>query len=266
MSIPANQESSNRLNGSGESLGLAQTLSSAQELITHYCAMTLGLKGEHRGVCKTEMFFVFATAAPLNLSRILESGRARGQSTYILAKCFPSARIISVEIEAGTPDAMFAEERLRELTNVTCLYGDSRQVLPRYLQKADVVLIDGPKGFRALKLAFNLLRTGLPSVVFIHDFSRDKPERKFLERVLDDVFFSDHPDFIERYGFLEGAIDPVNFRWTSFACIPGSVERAYRLLLFRCALARIFSVVAEKISRFRFNHHGSQGTETVCGE
>lgn len=263
MSNPANQESSNLLNGRGESLGLAQTLSSAEELITPYRAMMLDLKGEHRGVCKTEMFFVFATAAPSNPGQILESGRARGQSTYTLAKCFPSARIISVENEAGTPDAVFAEERLKELTNVTCLYGDSRQLLPRYLQKADVVLIDGPKGFRALKLAFNLLRTGLPSVVFIHDFSRHKPERKFLQRALDDAFFSDHPDFIGRYGFLDRETDPLNFPWASFACIPGSVKRPYRLLLFRCALARIFSVVAEKISRFRFNQHGSQRTDAV---
>ena len=55
-----------------------------------------------------------------------------------------------------------AAERLRESGNVECRFGDSLLLLPELVEAGDVVLIDGPKDFRALKLAFRLLRGGKP--------------------------------------------------------------------------------------------------------
>ena len=230
-------------------LSLATTLSSSEDLLSEFKERFRDLKGEHRGVCKTEMFFVYATISDLKPAQILESGRARGQSTYVLAKCFPEARVVSVELDTNSPDAAFAVDRLKVLPNVDCLFGDSRQLLTQHLKKGDPVLIDGPKGFRAIKLALNLLRTGLPSAVFIHDMSKGKPERRFLERYLPDAFFSDYPDFVTRYAGLDGNMNTPGFCWAGFACIPGGVKRPYRLLFAQRALERAVAVAAEKLGR-----------------
>ncbi len=221
-------------------LSLARTLQSAEDLLPEFKERFSDLKGEHRGVCQTEMFFVYATIAALKPAQILESGRARGQSTWVLAKCFPEARVISVELDSESPDAAFAKDRLKVLPNVDCLFGDSRRILMQHLKKGDPVLIDGPKDFRAIKLALNLLRTGLPSAVFIHDVPEGTPGRRFLEKHVPDAFFSDQRDFI-----FPG------FAWAVFACIPGDVRRPYRRLLAERVFARAMTVVSEKTAAAR---------------
>jgi predicted O-methyltransferase YrrM len=231
-------------------LSLSDTLEAAEELLPRFRAIVHQLKYENRGVCNTEMFFIYATIAELRPQRILESGRARGQSTFVLAECFPAAQVISVEFDATSADASFAEARLKDRPNVTCLFGDSRELLPQQLQEGDVVVIDGPKGFRALRLAFNLLRTGRPSVVFLHDFTPPTAERRFLERNLPDTFFSDHPDFTGRYAILEGKVDTASLRWAVFACIPGGRNRPYRLLQWKLSFVRAVALAPEKITNF----------------
>jgi predicted O-methyltransferase YrrM len=249
-----------------ETLSLAETLQAAEELLPRFQGIVHQLKYEMRGVCNTEMFFVYATVAPLKPKQILESGRARGQSTFVLGQCFPEVRVISVELDSTSPHSSFAEARLKALPNVTCLFGDSRKLLLQYLKDGDVVVIDGPKGFRAIRLAFNLLRTGRPLVVFLHDFAAGKAERRFLERSLPSAFFSDNPDFADRYAFLEGQIDTATLRWAVFACIPGGASRPYRFLLWKLSFARAIALAPEKIDNFlarlnsgiswRFGHLG----------
>src|ERR1700738_3975627 len=134
------------------------------------------------GIWESEMFLFYATVQPFAPKQILESGRARGKSTFILARCFPEGRIVSVEVDRQSENALAAEAKLKLCSNVELLYGDSRQILPERLQIGDAVLIDGPKDFRALKLALDLLRTGKPCVVFVHDFEPNSPQRKFVER------------------------------------------------------------------------------------
>ncbi len=127
------------------------------------------------GIWESEMFLFYATIKPFAPKQILESGRARGKSTLILARCFPDARIISVEFDRQSENAVAAEAKLRPCANVELLYGDSREILPERLQNGDAILIDGPKDFRALKLGLDLMRTGKPSNVFIHDFPPNSP-------------------------------------------------------------------------------------------
>ena len=134
------------------------------------------------GIFISEMFFFYCVVRPMNPPRILESGRDLGGSTLLLANCFPNTRIISVEFEAASPRAAIALNKLASYKNVECLFGDSRDVLPKLLKPGDPILIDGPKEFRALKLALNLLRTRRPSVVFMHDFGAGTPWRQFLDR------------------------------------------------------------------------------------
>src|SRR2546423_4608328 len=121
------------------------------------------------GIWESEMFLFYAAVNPFAPKQILESGRARGKSTLILARCFPESRIVSIEYERQSENAPAAEAKLKAEANVDLLYGDSRQILPQRLQAGDAVLIDGPKDFRAIKLAVDLLRTRKPCVVFVHD-------------------------------------------------------------------------------------------------
>src|SRR5438445_13138626 len=52
------------------------------------------------GIWESEMLLFYAAIKPFAPKQILESGRARGKSTLILARCFPAARIISGEDES----------------------------------------------------------------------------------------------------------------------------------------------------------------------
>ena len=135
-------------------------------------------------------------------------------------------------------------KRLAPHGNVECLFGDSREVLPELLQAGDPVLIDGPKEFRALKLALHLLRTHKPSVIFLHDFGADLPWRRFLEQNWPDAFFSDHPEFLRRFGSLDDIGDAP--RPTTFACLPARLPSSYSMLLSKMVLARAASLTPSK--------------------
>ena len=159
-------------------------LKAAELLLPRYREATGGLSHEPKGIRRSEMFFFYASVAALNPARIVESGRARAQSTLVLARLFPGALIVSLESNASSPDVAIASERLREHPNFECLFGDSLRLLPELVEPGDVVLIDGPKDFRALKLAFRLLKSGKPAVVFVHDLWLGSPARRFVDRDL----------------------------------------------------------------------------------
>src|SRR5207244_6775980 len=56
------------------------------------------------GIWESEMFLFYAAVKPFAPKQILESGRARGKSTLILARCFADARIISIEYDRQSED------------------------------------------------------------------------------------------------------------------------------------------------------------------
>ena len=209
---------------------------------------------EFKGIGASGMFFFFAAVHPFAPKQILESGRMRGESTLTLARCFPEAHIISVEFDRTSKHAAIAEAKLKSYGNVDLLYGDSREVLPPRLQNGDAILIDGPKEFRALKLALELLRTGKPCAVFIHDFFRGEPARKFVERHWPGAFFSDHPVFVERFSGLDSEIDPTHGKeWkhsaAPFVCLPPKLPAPYFVLLLRVILARALAIATSKFAR-----------------
>src|ERR1700719_2353617 len=94
------------------------------------------------GIWESEMFLFYATVKPFAPKQILESGRARGKSTMILARCFPESKVVSVEFDRESENAIAAEKKLKNLENVELLYGDSNEALPARLQAGDAVLID----------------------------------------------------------------------------------------------------------------------------
>ena len=209
----------------------------ADELLPEYREIIANIPPEagHGGIWESEMFLFYAAIKPFAPKQILESGRARGKSTLILARCFPESRIISVEYERQSENASAAEAKLKNESNVDLLYGDSREILPARLQGGDAVLIDGPKDFRALKLAVDLLRTGKPCAVFVHDFPPDSPQRKFVERNFPNAFFGDDP-FFQRCQTLDNERDPrpnPQRRYGIFVCLPPPLPTSYWRLRFR---------------------------------
>jgi predicted O-methyltransferase YrrM len=191
------------------------------------------------GIWESEMFLFYAAVKPFAPKKILESGRARGKSTLILARCFPESRIVSVEYERESENAPAAEAKLKTEPNVDLLYGDSREILPQKLQQGDAVLIDGPKDFRAIKLAVDLLRTNKPCAIFVHDFPPNSPQRKFVQRNFPNAFFGDDPLF-QRYQSLDNERDPrpnAQRGYGVFACLPPPLPVSYWKLRFRLLTA-----------------------------
>ncbi|HEY6071271.1 MAG TPA: class I SAM-dependent methyltransferase [Chthoniobacterales bacterium] len=181
----------------------------ANEMVPEYRSIIANIPPEagFGGIWESEMFLFYAAVKPFAPKQILESGRARGKSTLILARCFPESRIISVEYDRQSENAPAAEAKLKSEPNVELLYGDSREILPQKLQESDAVLIDGPKDFRAIKLAVDLLRTNKPCAVFVHDLPPGSPQRKFVERNFPQAFFGDDPAF-QRFQALDNERDP----------------------------------------------------------
>lgn len=194
------------------------------------------------GVWESEMLLFYAAVKPFAPQQILESGRGRAKSTCILACCFPAAEIISVELNPAAENAAAALEKLGRYSNVTLISGDSADILPQRLQKGDAVLIDGPKDFNAISLALQLLRTGNPCTVFMHDFPANTAPRKFVERHWPTAFFSDDPDFAS-FRSLDDERDPLLEKRTrgygTFACLPRELPAPYWRLRLALLIARL---------------------------
>lgn len=189
-------------------LSLTTLLENAPRHLATFQERTAALSKAQKGIRLSEMFFLYAAVADLAPARLLESGRARAQSTLVLAALFPDSKIISIESDPESPDVAHAAERLRDRPNVDSRFGDSRLLLPELVRAGDIILIDGPKDFRALKLALALLQTGKPAAVFVHDLWRGLPARDFVERHLPSVFLSDATEWVRAYAGLDSARRP----------------------------------------------------------
>lgn len=204
---------------------------------------------ERKGILFSEMFFFTLCARRVRPSRILESGRARAQSTLLLAVSFPGLPIVSLEHDPRSVDVPVAAARMRPYPNVELRFGDATRILPAIARQGDVALIDGPKGFRAVRLALRLLAQGRLAMVFLHDVLRGSPERAFLERWLPATLYSDDPRFARVAHVLDAAADdiPEPRRWRgadrsagygySLACLQHSRDAAYRRAWFAAAWA-----------------------------
>lgn len=205
---------------------------------------------ERKGILYSEMFFFHACVTKVRLKRILESGRARGQSTLLLALAFPEVPIVSIEFDLDSPDAAVAAQRLEDCRNVQLLFGDATRLLPAIAQPGDVAVIDGPKSFRALRLALRLLAQGRARMVFLHDVGRNTPERRFLEKHLPGTLYSDDPRFAGIAHVLDAAAAddiPAGHRWEAggaprgygftLACLQWQPDAGYRRLWCAAVLA-----------------------------
>lgn len=231
-------------------LTIDEVVSAARQELDAYGARVAGLPYERKGILYSEMFFFYLCARSIVPRRILESGRARGQSTLLLTLCFPALPIISLEHDPKSADVAVAADRLRDRHNVDLRFGDATRVLPRLAQSGDVVLIDGPKGWRGLRLALRLLAQGRVEMVFMHDVAPGTPERRFLEKWLPSTLYSDDPRFAAAAHPLDSAVAhciPEGHRWQSgaaasgygysLACLQRSARAGFRIAWLAAALA-----------------------------
>jgi hypothetical protein len=129
------------------------------------------------------------------------------------------------------------------------------------VRKGDVVLIDGPKGFRGLRLALRLLATGRVTQVFIHDCALGTEERSFLDAHLRGPLYSDSIQFARIARGLDAvcwADIPPDRRFDGerppraygygLACIPFDPTAPYRTLFARVVIAGIRSRFKRRIA------------------
>ena len=178
-------------------------VTTARQLLPELQRIAHEISFEQKGVLFSEMLFLGACLGDRRPMRIIESGRARGQSTHVLALMYPDSEIASIEYDDQSPDCPISAQRLAPFSNVKLLFGDSTKMMPSMLREGDVVLIDGPKHFRAVRLALRLMATGKPAAVFIHDMDCSVPERHYLNRRVPGMLYSDNKVFVEEFSSLD---------------------------------------------------------------
>jgi hypothetical protein len=168
---------------------------------------------EARGILHSEVALIIEACRSLGIKRFIESGRARGQSTYMLAKYMPDVEVHSVEGRM-TQDEHFARARLAMLDNVKLYMGDGEMLLPMIASESvapTAVFCDGPKGVKAVKVVRECF--SLPQVMlgFIHDMRKldhtlPSPHRDCAITHLPYHEFSDDPRLVERLSWLDAVI------------------------------------------------------------
>lgn len=168
---------------------------------------------QRRGIPNSEMLAIIAVATELRLDVLVESGRARGHSTLLLAKYLgvTGTAIHSFERHRDS-DAVYAEEKLAELPNLFLHYGDSRIAIPALIaslaNRRIGLLIDGPKDRKALNLLSDcLIKSDAITAAFVHDLpirSGVRSEgRIYAERYFSDPFFTDDDAYVEAYRHMD---------------------------------------------------------------
>jgi hypothetical protein len=174
---------------------------------------------EARGILHSEMALVIHTCRALDIEVFIESGRARGQSTYMLAKYLPDAHIHSIDARPGHPDEAFALERLKGFGNVTLFHGDGAVALPALVKesapKRTAVLCDGPKGLFAVAIVEKCLRHSHVLAGFIHDMRPidhgvPSPYRAAAAAVFPGATFSDDPAFVAATSWMDAKVAAAN--------------------------------------------------------
>jgi hypothetical protein len=181
-----------------------------------------GLRYEIKGMLNSEMLLFCALSRSLGVGVVIESGRARGNSTQVLAEYFAGpegARVLSVEYFKYTEDSLIALRRLEgRHPHLALLFGDAFILLPRLCARSGpcTVLIDGPKGKYALQLAARLLRNPGVRAAFIHDSHLDTDVRPAIDTLFPRTYSSDRPEFVSAFRSLDDPCWQVYRGWEGF--------------------------------------------------
>lgn len=169
---------------------------------------------EARGILHSEMALIIDTCRRLHIEAVIESGRARGQSTYMLAKYLPGVAVHSVELR-DHPDEQIARDRLAPFANATLWNGNGNDLVPglavSFPEKRIAVLCDGPKGAAAVSILERCFERANVVLGFIHDMRRldhggPSPHRADAVARLPRHAFSDDPRLVQKISWMDAGI------------------------------------------------------------
>lgn len=240
---------------STETPDLKQVLDRAQASIDSFSEAITDIPFVDKAILYSEAFFLYCMLGADFSGRIVESGRAQGQSTHLFAQIFPNAQIVSIEYDRDSLDVAIAEERLKGYDNVELLFGDANQVMPGLMTPGSIAVIDGPKGLASIHLALRLLEQGRTKMAFLHDLHKGTASRWFLKNSLPETLYSDSEAFNriaqpldETCWSFSGksargraqSMAPYHFQGRqqksygpTYACIPQNPQRGYGQLAWR---------------------------------
>ena len=167
---------------------------------------------EIKGILHSEMLFFVTLMSMLKVTHVIESGRARGNSTELIARYLNEKSDItyfdSIERDAASPDVKVAEKRIEKSGfPVKLHYGDAFDVLPILINQTGgktIVLIDGPKGIDAVYLGIKAIRANHVVAVCIHDIHKnDVRLRKMVEKYWPNVIASDDEKYSSAFQHLD---------------------------------------------------------------
>lgn len=120
-----------------------------------------------------EMVFFLAVCDAAGARAVVESGRQDGFSTRILGEYArrTGARIVSIDLEEDAARAAQCRRRLAEYP-VELWRGNAYEMVPKAVARSDgplALLIDGPKGFPALALAFAAAADEKTAIISLHN-------------------------------------------------------------------------------------------------
>ncbi|MBN1803417.1 MAG: hypothetical protein JW891_18040 [Candidatus Lokiarchaeota archaeon] len=160
---------------------------------------------ELKGICNSEMLLFVSIIQYFQVKLIIESGRASGYSTKIIAANFNSSNqeIYSIEYLKYTKDSIQSHENLFGYKNLHLIYGDSNKIIPKLINRECCVLIDGPKDDAAIKLAVRIMKNSFVKAVFIHDMDKESNHRTWMERIFKNIFFTDDTSYVNAFKHLD---------------------------------------------------------------
>jgi hypothetical protein len=131
-----------------------------------------------------EMAFFLGCASASGAELIIESGRQDGYSTEILGFIAQAGtRVVSIDYEDEKARGERCRQRLKHLP-VEMIVGDAFEEIGRLVQKNQVptaLLIDGPKSWGAISIAFAASAWPQVRVIALHNLPREYSTRKFFE-------------------------------------------------------------------------------------
>ncbi len=184
----------------------SEIIKTCNQNIEDFVEVSSGEMYQKRGIFSSEALLLISIAKYFNVPHIIESGRARGYSTNLMAKFFQkdsSVNITSIDFDQESEDAKYSESYLSKYNNLNLIYGDSCKLIDTQIEEDCVVFIDGPKGDKAIQLGAFLLKDPRVKAVAIHDLHKNTWHRNICQEIFTDNFFSDDKDYVDTFQYLD---------------------------------------------------------------
>ena len=151
-----------------------------KKYLEDYEAATERVEYRRHGIFPSEGLVFVSFCRHHDVDIVIESGTCLGYSTEIFSRSLENTKIYTIDLNwSNEGTAILGEEhiatrnKLNLLNNTEAIEGDSNQEIPKllkkYLNKKIAIFIDGPKGWRANRLALECLKNKDVKFVGVHD-------------------------------------------------------------------------------------------------